>query len=125
MMIRAVESLAGGDYLGCFPEDEKACARSLVLFLGEGIKLGEKCIAMGGISGLEDFWDKAKAIGYDPGEYKSNSTLIVAGKNDFSNEEEFLNYLDKLSQNGKVVRIAIDMSSVNNVFNHEDRKSVV
>lgn len=118
-MIRAVESLAGGDYLGCFPEDEKACARSIVLFLGEGIKLGEKCIAMGGISGLGDFWDKAKAIGYDPGEYNSNSTLVVAGKNDFSNEEEFLNYLDKLSQNGKVLRIAIDMSFANDVFNHE------
>jgi PAS domain S-box-containing protein len=118
-MIRAMESLAGGDYLGCFPEDEKACARSIVLFLCEGIKRGEKCIAMGGISGLEDFWDNAKAIGYDPGEYNSNSTLIVAGKSDFSNEEEFVNYLDKLSQNGKVARIAIDMSSVNDVFNHE------
>ena len=118
-MIRAVKSLAGGDYLGCFPEDEKACARSIVLFLGEGIKLGEKCIAMGGISGLGDFWDKAKAIGYDPGEYNSNSTLIVAGKSDFSNEEEFVNYLDKISQNGKVLRIAIDMSFANDVFNHE------
>jgi|GEM_PF-4053921 len=118
-MIRAVKSLAGGDYLGCFPEDEKACARSIVLFLGEGMKLGEKCIAMGGISDLGDFWDKAKAIGYDPGEYNSNSTLIVAGKSDFSNEEEFVNYLDKLSQNGKVLRIAIDMSFANDVFNHE------
>jgi PAS domain S-box-containing protein len=118
-MIRAMESLAGGDYLGCFPEDEKACARSIVLFLCEGIKRSEKCIAVGGISDLGDFWDKAKAIGYDPGEYNSNSTLIVAGKSDFSNEEEFVNYLDKHSQDGKVVRIAIDMSSANDVFNHE------
>jgi hypothetical protein len=107
VMIRAMESLAGGDYLGCLPEDEKACDRSLVLFFCEGIKRSEKCIAVDGISSLGDFRDKAKAIGYDPAEYNLCSTLIVAGKDDFSNEVEFVNYLDKHSQNGKVVRLAI------------------
>jgi two-component system, sensor histidine kinase and response regulator len=119
VMIRAIESLADGDYLGCIPEDDKACSRSVVLFLCEGIKSGEKCIAVGGISSPGEFWDKAKASGYDHGEYNSNSTLIVAGKGDFSNEEEFVNYLDKHTQDGKVLRIAIDMSSAKDVFNHD------
>ncbi len=112
MLIRAMESLSGGDHLGCFPEDEKDCIRTQVMFLCEGLKRSETCMAVGGVPHEKAFFEIARKCGYDPSEAISRNLLGIKGPQDLSGLQGMRGYLDGHLGNDLVLRCAIDVRSL-------------
>jgi len=107
-----MESLAGGDHLGCFPNDETACIRTQVIFLCEGLKRGETCIAIGGVPHEKAFLDIARECGYElPGSIPQKRLSITDAK-ELQGSRGIRSYLDEHACNGSVQRIAVDVQAL-------------